>query len=810
MAQVKKLKLCVNCLRNNHFSKDCKAGGCKKCSGRHNTLLHRGEFNGENKAEIQSSSSAIKAETNDETNTTRESTVATHAFQVTQGSYILLATARLFIFDSNGNSHECRALLDNGSQSNFVTKQLTQKLGLTKTPIKLPICGVNQSITNISHKTKTLIKSLYNNYKKELSFMLVDNITQELPNKFYNISTLNIPEGLSLADPRFNYPETVDLLLGAGIFWELLCAGQIHLGEGRPFLQKTKLGWIISGPMMHEYKNSGSVCHLNTIQEIHDNLERFWEIEECVSIPRFTKEESECEDLFVKTVERDKQGRFTMQLPLRSNIDKLGDSLEMAMKRFYALERRLSKDPKLREQYINFMEEYQELGHMTEVDLNAEDPDPVYYLPHHSVVKESSSTTRVRVVFDASAKTSSNLSLNDVLMIGPIIQDSLFAILIRFRMHEYVFTSDITKMYRQVNVYEPHRNLQRIVWRSDENKPLKYFQLNTLTYGTAPASFEAIRSLHQTAIENKDVFPEACNIILTDFYVDDLISGSNTINHAKELARDIDTVLRSGCFPLRKWNSNNKEIIESVQSESGNNQTHLTQEVNSKTLGLSWNAELDTLKYQVNVIDGKLKKVTKRTILSFVAQLFDPLGLVSPTIVLGKIIMQKIWKLGIGWDESLPLDLLTLWNQFFDEMKFINEITVPRYALKHHCIGIELHGFCDASETAYGACIYVRAVDNLGNITTRLLCSKLRVAPVKTISLPRLELCRALLLARLHQQVSEALIRIPGCKPDSFYWCDSTIVLSWIATDSGLLKTFVSNRVAEIQRITNEKDGSML
>jgi len=373
--------------------------------------------------ENQSDSSEVKAEVNSKTNATRESTVTAYSFQIIQGSYILLATARVLIFDSKGESHECRALLDNGSQSNFITKQLSQKLGLAKAPIKLPVYGVNQSITNITHKTKASIKPLFNQYKIELSFMIVDNITQELPNKFYNISTLNIPESLSLADPRFNYPETVDLLLGAGVFWELLCAGQIQLGEGKPFLQKTKLGWIVSGPMMPKCKDAENLCHFNTVQEIRDNLERFWEVEECLPIPIFTREEHDCEDLFVKTVERDEQGRFTVRLPLRSNVDKLGDSLEAATKRLYALEKRLSKDHKLKQQYIHFMKEYQELGHMTEVEPNDEDSHPIYYLPHHSVVKESSSTTRVRVVFDASAKTSSNLSLNDVLMVDPIIQD---------------------------------------------------------------------------------------------------------------------------------------------------------------------------------------------------------------------------------------------------------------------------------------------------------------------------------------------------------------------------------------------------
>ncbi|XP_036141015.1 uncharacterized protein LOC118644996 [Monomorium pharaonis] len=797
LTQVKKLKLCTNCLRSNHFSRDCKAGGCKKCSGRHNTLLHFSDSKGENERDDHST-----ANTNSE-NSVKESAVATHALQINNNSYILLATARIVIFDNNGKPHQCRALLDNGSQSNFVTKRLSQKLGVAGTPIKLPVCGINQSVTTISHKINASVKSFYNDYRAELSFLVVENITQELPNKFYNISTLNIPDDLSLADPRFNYPDRIDLLLGAGIFWELLCAGQIQLGKGRPFLQKTRLGWVISGPMAPMCKETVSLCQVSTIQEVRDNLERFWEIEECFTAPKYTREESECEALFVKTAERDEQGRFTVQLPFRTNVNELGDSLNMTIKRFYALERRLAKDPDLKKQYLNFMNEYQQLGHMTEITPEEKDLNSVYYLPHHSVVKESSTTTRVRVVFDASARTSSNLSLNDVLMTGPIIQDSLFAILVRFRVHKYVFTADVRKMYRQVNVYEPHRNYQRIIWRPNEREPVRHFKLNTLTYGTASASFEAIRALHQTAIDKRDAYPEACNIILMDFYVDDLISGSDTIKSAKDLVHNINTVLSSGCFQLHKWNSNNEKIIESLQAEPSTDQIQLPQEVNSKTLGLSWNTSNDTLHYQASNISNKSTKVTKRKILSFIAQLFDPLGLISPTIVIGKIIMQKIWKAGIGWDESLPLEIFTIWNQFFEGMKNMNEISIPRCAWGQRYHSVQLHGFSDASEVAYGACIYVRSEDEAGNITSKILCAKSRVAPLKTVSLPRLELCGALLLARLHQQVVEALSRLDSQHCDSFYWCDSTIVLSWVTTEPSRLKTFVANRTAEIQRLTD-------
>ncbi|XP_011883833.1 PREDICTED: uncharacterized protein LOC105570983, partial [Vollenhovia emeryi] len=435
LAQVKKLNLCTNCLRNNHFNKDCQAGGCKTCGGRHNTLLHFGATKTKQEANVQSSGNVNNNSDNDKMGGSQETAVTTHAVHADQNTYVLLATAKVIIYDGNGGSHVCRALLDSGSQSNFMTKQLAQTLKLPLTSIRLPIRGVNQSVTSISHRTTASVGSMYNNYRAKLSYLVVGNITQELPNRRYNIAALNIPEGLALADPQFNCPEKVDLLLGANMFWELLCVGQIRLGREKPVLQKTKLGWIVSGPIAPTYKKAESWCHLNAVHELRDNLERFWEIEECAPASQLTTEESECESLFTETTKRDENGRFTVHLPFRANTDKLGESLNIAMKRFYALERRLAKNPVLKEHYTNFMKEYQDLGHMTEIIRDKDDHGSACYIPHHSVLKDSSTTTRVRVVFDASAKTSSNVALNDVLRVGPVIQDDLLAILLRFRIH---------------------------------------------------------------------------------------------------------------------------------------------------------------------------------------------------------------------------------------------------------------------------------------------------------------------------------------------------------------------------------------
>jgi len=181
------------------------------------------------------------------------------------------------------------------------------------------------------------------------------------------------------------------------------------------------------------------------------------------------------------------------------------------------------------------MQEYIELGHMKLIQSTSSNKQeykenyPTYYLPHHAILKEESETTKLRVVFDASAKTESGISLNDVQMLGPTIQQNLFNILIRFREHRYAITADISKMYRQIRVIPEQCTLQRILWRFSPEQEIRTYELQTVTYGEACSAFLAIRSLHQAAIALQHQFPEAAEIIKRDFYVDDLLSGANDI-----------------------------------------------------------------------------------------------------------------------------------------------------------------------------------------------------------------------------------------------------------------------------------------
>lgn len=258
----------------------------------------------------------------------------------------------------------------------------------------------------------------------------------------------------------------------------------------------------------------------------------------------------------------------------------------------------MQRDKALSKEYSAFLKEYEELGHMRRVADIKEKPYS-YYLPHHCVIRADSETTKLRVVFDASSSTTNGLSLNDLQMTGPVIQSDLFSILLRFRMHTYVISADIAKMYRQVLLHPEQRQLQRILWRESPEKSIETFELNTVTYGTTAASFLAIRCLEQLARECERENPRIAKMIREDFYVDDLLSGGETIEEITSTAREISNVLASGGFKLRKWNSNNSKFREKfMDTNQAQAEIQLNKDESKRTLGLSWLVSDDILTYR--------------------------------------------------------------------------------------------------------------------------------------------------------------------------------------------------------------------
>ena len=791
----RKANLCLNCLRDNHTTPKCFLSGCRKCRRKHNTLLHfadkESRLDGANDAQSelkkeQVASSSIKTSLIAQCNTE-----------------VLLGTARVKIIGKNNKGYECRVLLDSGSQTNFITEKLANLLGLEKEIAPGPFSGLGQLETHSKYIVKASIQSRSSQYKSnELTFFALPKITGLLPIIQINKRDIQIPQNVILADPEFHRPQEVHALLGNKLFYRLLNIGQIELCNGEIILQKTRLGWIVTGEARlpeTKVRRIPSACHL--ITSLDKNLNRFWEIEEMPPKVHLSKEESLSEEHFLKNTSRNQEGRYSVRLPFNEKRFRIGETYSIATKRLNALMRKFPKNEALRSGYKEFLKEYENLGHMTNI-TDTDNPDEGYYLPHHAVIKESSATTKIRVVFDGSAKSSSNISLNDSLLVGPKIQDDLIPIIIRFCLHKYVLKADIEKMFRQVLVHPEDAIYQKIVWREDESSPLQTFRLNTVTYGTACASYLAVRCLKQLAIDEQERFPEAAAILKRDFYMDDLHTGADSIEKAETLKRELINLLRVGGFNLRQWASNDQKIISDLKDSSKSQHLCLEPTQNTKVLGIQWDPSNDSLSYAVRPLEAE-ERATKRTILSQIAQLFDPLGLLGPVIVLAKLIMQELWKEQLNWDASLPATLHTSWVAFKRQLPLLNKFSVKRRTILDNPVSIQLHGFADASEKAYGACIYLRSTDKNNRHFTRLICAKSRVAPLKTVSLPRLELCAAGLLARLYKSTSEALnMKFQSVK----FWSDSTISLHWIKTSPHFLKTFVANRVAEIQSITNSED----
>ncbi|XP_055584795.1 uncharacterized protein LOC129737660 [Uranotaenia lowii] len=805
---VRRQQLCRNCLRKGHQSRSCQSKNCcRKCRGRHHSQLCS-----------TSTSQGESSKPRPEGNTSRDSNPTSQEVSSLSAAVgklpkkghpnkVLLATAVIKLTDDYGNTHFARALLDSGSECNFITESFAQKLKVRRTKVHLSISGIGQSSTQSRSKLRTTIHSRVTGFSTIVELLVLPKLTLSLPSATLDISSWKLPKEIQLADPNFYQSNPIDIVLGAEIFFDLFKPpGRIPLGDSLPVLVNSVLGWVVSGKVTNSTATSSVIANLATVADIYRLMQRFWIIEEADSAPCMSVEEAACEKHFSQNVQRTPEGRYIVRLPFKEPVSSVGDNRSIAQRRFRMVESRLQRDTNLQAQYHDFMAEYVTLGHMQRVDTSTP-PTQQYYLPHHAVIREDSSTTKVRVVFDASCKSGSGKSLNDVLMVGAVIQDDLRSIILRTRINPVLLIADIQKMYRQILVDERDTPLQRILWRSSPNEPVSTFELKTVTYGTASAPFLATRTLQQLADDEKADFPLGAAILKRDVYVDDLVTSGRTPEELAEVRNQLDQLCRRGGFEFRKFASNIESVLDGIPSERRALQSsvELAADQTIKTLGLHWEPASDHFRFQIRLPEHSRDVVlSKRLALSQIAQLFDPLGLVGPVIVTAKMFMQTLWSLNSddgkpwGWDQPLPPSLTTYWQNYYAQLPVLDQLRIPRCVVLPEFESIQLHLFSDASENAYGACAYFRSKDSSGCISVGLLTAKSKVAPLKKRSIPRLELCGALEAAQLYQKISSTF----GRKFETFFWVDSTTVLAWLKATPSVWTTFVANRVSKIQLAT--------
>ncbi|GFW44174.1 integrase catalytic domain-containing protein [Trichonephila clavipes] len=424
------------------------------------------------------------------------------------------------------------------------------------------------------------------------------------------------------------------------------------------------------------------------------------------------------------------------------------------MKILDQLWRRLSKDKQMENLYREFMQQHLDLGHMEKVEEHFDETSAnniCYYLPHHGVFRPDKTTTKLRVVFNGSASTTSGLSLNALLLKGEVKED-IFEIRTRFRTHKYAFTTDIQMMFQQILIDPAQRDLLRIMWKTGAYEEPVIYRLKTVTYGTASAPFLVIGTLKQLAMDEASRFPLASKVALQDVYKDDVVSGAQNLDTARQLQCQLQNMMETCGMKVHKWNSNSKELLNSSSDQEHSFSTNAESAI--KTLGISWKPAGDY--FMLNVSIPLIASYTKRDVLSVIARLYDPLGLIGPVISKAKIFLQKLWLRKLNREEFLPDAITPEWLNFVSSLKALEELKIDRYILKYSYVKLMLLGYADASD-----------VFAAGSISGENSPLSLQVHLAKVI---------------LHT--------------------DSTIAIAWINTTANQLKTFVGNRVSKIQNLT--------
>lgn len=699
-----------------------------------------------------------------------------------------------------------RALVDSGSEAELVHYNTIAPWYENSTSANVSVVGLSEQDISVQRKIEVELSPWYDkddhtSLKITLWILPKTNtwgpVYPEKPITDEGIEEL--VDG-QLADPSFREPSKIHLLLGIDVITLLMVDSHSKQVGNRLISQQTTMGNVLFGQTGDWFSaNSPQLTvkrsvHVINMHELDKNIQKFWQFEDLTLCTKKNAENEMVEENFEKTHYQTESGRHVVSIPMNPQIKEIGSSKEVALRRFFLQERKFDRDPVYKQKYVEFMNEMIELGHMVEATVPPQPDEMVYYIPHHGIT----SSKRFRVVFDASCQTKLGISLNGAQFVGPRLQRDLHEILMRFRRHRIAFSADIRKMFRQVRLTPEQWNLQRIFWRPDKNQPLKEYWLVTVIYGLAASPYLAAKAMLEGANNYEVEYPMAVHAIRNDFYVDDCATGADNTAEAIVLAQEIQYVLKRSEFELDKWRSNDRQVLNEFGSTEVS-EVRFEDLEQTSILGLKWNFHTDHYMFEIKKSQND-ERITKREILSKISQLFDPNGYVSPAMIIAKILMQDIWAAKLDWDQPVPLPIKERWMTFWSQLACLESIKIPRWIGISKGVTIQLHGFADSSIQAYGCSVVLRAVHPDGTITCNLLASKSRVAPLKSITIPRLELAAAELLSKLMYSVRESM---ELQNEPYFLWTDNTIALHWINKPIHTLKLYVANRVKKIQELSD-------
>ncbi|XP_065092105.1 uncharacterized protein LOC135712935 [Ochlerotatus camptorhynchus] len=779
---VEQNKLCALCL-NNHgksrctFKIRCNVAGCQ---GGHHPLLHRAE------------------------GVVQLLNVECHAHGRLSRAIIFRMVPITLYFRKY--AMDVLAFLDEGSSTTLVEEFVINELNVEGVcePLVVSWTGNVKRYENQSKKNARTVA--------ELKLPCQSMQFEEIADRYSHLTDLPV---VSYAAEE---PRIIIGLDNLHVFAPL----ETRVGEpGQPIAVRSKLGWTIYGPgnpaaaaTAESYMNVHSVEPIRN-EDLYEMLWTQYLLEDtgtsCFSVPESAENIRAREILQATTVRIG--DRFETGLLWRKDERRFPDSYPMAARRLQALERKLEKSPDLKQNVHQQIAEYVTKGYAhkaTEEELAGWQKNEVWYLPLN-VVLNPRKPGKVRLVWDAAA-TVGGVSLNTELLKGPDMLQSLPTVINKFRERRIAFGGDIQEMYHQILMRAADKQALRFLFRSNPTDVPTVYVMDVATFGATCSLCSAQFIKNLNAAEFANDFPRASSAVIDKHYVDDYYDSVDFVDEAVELANQVKFIHSRGGFHIRNWVSNSKQFLEAMAEQKSNPAVHFSRDKTTHTervLGIIWDPEEDVFLFSTDgreeyqlVLQG-VERPTKRIVLSCVMAMFDPQGLLSPFTVFGRMLVQDLWRTGCDWDEEIDDESFQKWIRLTKVLPMIEAIRIPRSyfgdARMDQIEDLQLHVVSDASKGAYGCAAYFRALVG-GTIRCVLVTSRVKVAPLKPLSVPRLELQVAVLGTRLASAVRDGhSLEIK----QQFFWTDSSTVLSWIRSDQRKYKEFVGLRIGEILTRTN-------
>lgn len=852
---VKSQGLCFCCLRpDKHERNMCPAAVCDidGCGLAHHRLLHFKKPCASSNTPSQQLEDVTQTAISEDDTSLRRATVAHAAPVPTRDCDVLLKVVKVNLCGPNGIV-TTYALLDDGASISMIDKTLVNELGLSSSqssPIKFVDAFGLEVFQSDAPKIHTKISSFYKNVNYNITLRQVDRL--KLPKQnFTVVNNLNCKHILKVKDFVCKECVAPRLLIGEDNYFLLAPLEILHGSRHEPYATKTRLGWSVhgryglthspvKGHIMHLAHTDASAQVSTNINELNELVKKSFELDS-IGVSTLRRENTahlRAVRILDETA-RHIGNRWEVGLPLAKDKFILPDTYDYARSRLLGTMKKFRRDSTYGDRYKAEMQKLFDNGYARE--LNEEDArssgNHIWYLSHFGV-QNPNKLGKLRLVFDCAGKVK-GVCLNDYLLTGPDLYNSLLGIMLRFREHKIVVIGDIKDFFTQILIRPEDQDLFRFLWQENVNSPIKTFKMQRLLFGATCSPFIAQYVKNKNAEKYQDLYPEAVDIIINNHYMDDCLYSCDTESQAIRLVQEITTIHKAGGFTITQWSSNSKPVLQSLPSEAlapnAIEFKHGATNTTERTLGLMWHPNDDSFGFRVatdklnlNILNGT-EVPTKAQVLSILMSVYDLHGFLSPFTVKGKIIFQNIHRSGVEWHCRIQPEEHTLWLSWLNDLQCLRSLRIPRHygsahkwiecyssahciqnapsdndKISHSIIDIQMHIFSDASSKAYAAAIYWRFTRSDGCVLVCFVASKSRVSPLRPISIPRLELQGALLAARLATTVQREHKDLQATK--RFFWTDSSTVLQWIRSDPRDYKPYVAHRLGEIDELTKSNE----